>query len=323
MKTQRTLIITLILTALLTVSAAADGTNVRLDAIGDNNSVTVDFGGYTPTIVNDRTYVHTRGFAEAAGMKITWDEEAKTAFIKVKANINSQKPVELYAARQFELLSDRALGEPSDITVSISLDNSGALLRYNYLTDGAMDGLGKTIDMDGAAYMENNSALMVPLRGVMEALGMNVGWEQDTLTASISIPETVSVPDGLEHISYWVPAQEYYTGNAQPDYIPDSEHEIGEYLGSFQITKYCPCNICNGGWGPYTAWAGEIIPGQTIGVNPDIIPKLAWVYIDGIGWRRAEDTGGGIGTYHIDMAVENHYEATHNYIGYRDVWIAK
>lgn len=323
MKVLRISITALMLTALFTAQAMAAQTQVRLDAVGNGNCVTVDFGSYAPTVVNDRTYVHSRGFADAAGIKITWDSDSKTAFIKVIADADSQKPIEVYAARRFELLNDRAPGVPSDITISMTLHNSSALLRYNYLADGKMEGLGKTIPMDGATYMENDSALMIPLRGAMEALGLTVGWEQETLTAAVSVPKTVSVPDGLEYIDYWLPPQDYYIGDAPPNYIPDGVHELGEYLGNFRITKYCPCNICNGSWGGYTAWAGEIIPGQTIGVNPDIIPKLAWVYIDGIGWRRAEDTGGGIGTYHIDMAVSNHYEATHHSLGSRDVWIAK
>lgn len=323
MKLQMSAALGIALAAAMSVSALADGISVRLDAVANDYSQTVDFGEYAPTQINNRTYVHTRGFAEAAGMKITWDGEAQTAFIKVMADENSDKPVEVFAAKQFAAIADRALGTPSDITVSLSLNNSKALLRYNYDVGGVMNGLGKNITMDGAAYMQSNSALMVPLRGIMEALGLTVGWEQESMTAYISVPENAFVPDGLEQTDTWLPEREYYTGNAMPDYIPDGAHEIGEYLGSFRITKYCPCDICNGDWGPYTAWAGEIIPGQTIGVNPDIIPKLAWVYIDGIGWRRAEDTGSGIGTYHIDMAVDNHYEATHNYIGYRDVWIAK
>ncbi len=41
--------------------------------------------------------------------------------------------------------------------------------------------------------------------------------------------------------------------------------------------------------GAYTAWAGELIPGQTIAVNLKLFLKLSWVY-DGYGYRHAEDT---------------------------------
>ena len=65
----------------------------------------------------------------------------------------------------------------------------------------------------------------------------------------------------------------------------------GKYLGRFKITHYCPCYTCNGSNSGRTACAGQIIPGQTIAVDPSVIGKLQWVYIDGYGYRRAEDCG--------------------------------
>ena len=45
----------------------------------------------------------------------------------------------------------------------------------------------------------------------------------------------------------------------------------GKYLGRFKITHYCPCYTCNGSNSGRTAWAGQIIPGQTIAVDPSVI----------------------------------------------------
>lgn len=97
----------------------------------------------------------------------------------------------------------------------------------------------------------------------------------------------------------------------------------GTYLGTFKITHYCPNSCCNGGYGNNTAWAGEIIPGQTIAVDPSIIPKLSRVYIDGYGVRIAEDCGGGIRGNHIDVAMATHAEAMAKGVVYRDVYLAE
>lgn len=97
----------------------------------------------------------------------------------------------------------------------------------------------------------------------------------------------------------------------------------GRYLGRFKITHYCTCATCNGGYGNSTAWAGRIIPGQTIAVDPSVIGKLQWVYIDGYGLRRAEDCGGAIKGNRIDMAVESHSLAYKLGVVYKDVYLAE
>lgn len=300
--------------------------NVRLNNItADNTRSDVYFDGHDPIQIYSHTYVHARSFADAAGMIVGWDQDNLTAFIKIKADANSDKPIERYAASQFDLLAGRAPGIPSNITVSLMLDNAQALLRYNYdIGGGNVAGLGKTVEMEGAATTVDYGVMMVPLRSLMEMLGIDVYWDQDAMTVDLWLPDTVTVPDGLEATDKWIPDNTYNTANNPPDYTPDGAHEIGEYLGSFRVTRYCPCNICNGGWGSNTAWAGTIIPGQTVAINLGSgIPKLAWIYIDGFGWRRAEDTGGGVAVNQIDLAVATHYEATHGGVTYHDVWLAK
>lgn len=96
----------------------------------------------------------------------------------------------------------------------------------------------------------------------------------------------------------------------------------GKYLGRFKITHYCPCYTCNGSNSGRTAWAGQIIPGQTIAVDPSVIGKLRWVYIDGYGYRRAEDCG-AFGGNHIDVAVPTHSMALDMGVVYKDVYLAE
>ncbi|WP_202081435.1 3D domain-containing protein [Caldalkalibacillus salinus] len=49
--------------------------------------------------------------------------------------------------------------------------------------------------------------------------------------------------------------------------------------------------------------------GRTIAVDPNIIPIGTWVYIDGVGLRRAEDIGGAVRGNKIDVYFEDHNQA--------------
>ncbi|MEG2053984.1 MAG: 3D domain-containing protein [Oscillospiraceae bacterium] len=50
-------------------------------------------------------------------------------------------------------------------------------------------------------------------------------------------------------------------------------------------------------------------------VDPNIIPLGTWLYIDGVGIRQAQDTGGAIKGNKIDVAVDTHQNAL-NWAGY-------
>jgi uncharacterized protein YabE (DUF348 family)/3D (Asp-Asp-Asp) domain-containing protein len=54
-----------------------------------------------------------------------------------------------------------------------------------------------------------------------------------------------------------------------------------------------------------TASGTTVQQGRTIAVDPDVIPLGWWVYIDGIGLRRAEDTGGAIKGNKIDVYYDS------------------
>ncbi|MBP1996188.1 ubiquitin-like domain-containing protein [Paenibacillus eucommiae] len=50
----------------------------------------------------------------------------------------------------------------------------------------------------------------------------------------------------------------------------------------------------------------KVSEGRTIAVDPKIIPLGWWVYIEGIGLRRAEDIGGAVKGKKIDVYYDNH-----------------
>lgn len=95
------------------------------------------------------------------------------------------------------------------------------------------------------------------------------------------------------------------------------------YLGDYTTTHYCCekyAHICGGGNG-ITATGTHVTAGRTIAVDPSVIPYGTTVYIEGYGFRVAEDCGGGVNGKHIDIAVDTHANALAMGSGTRGVWI--
>ncbi len=77
-------------------------------------------------------------------------------------------------------------------------------------------------------------------------------------------------------------------------------------LNSVTLTAYSPNE--GGGYGR-TATGVKAVEGRTIAVDPSVIPLGWWVFIDGIGYRRAEDTGGAVNGQKIDVYFNSYAEA--------------
>ncbi len=329
-----------VLTAVTAVglgSAQAADISVRMDYIASDGQTYVQFGDIKPFQVDNRTLVPARDMAEAAGMEVTWDQATQTAILTLTPNAYSDKPIERYAAELISQINGFGLDmQPLNITAALRLYDANAVIRYNFTdSDGDIVAIGKKYEMDSLAALVNDGTLVVPIRHSMEMFGLNVDWNQDEMCAYVSIPDNPKAPDDMAIIanhgegdySTPLPAPENYSTLYIPTggdgAIDTSGMTIGAYIGNFKITHYCPCAICTGGYGGNTAWAGKLIPGQTIAVNPNTIPKLSWVYIDGYGFRRAEDTGGGINAYQIDVAVPVHSLALELGVVYKDVYFAQ
>jgi len=86
-----------------------------------------------------------------------------------------------------------------------------------------------------------------------------------------------------------------------------SRHEERKTVQIFEATAYCSCVKCCGKSDGITASGVKVHPG-TLAVDPKVIPFGTKVYIEGMGWFIAEDTGNFSGK-RIDIYMETHEEA--------------
>lgn len=82
-------------------------------------------------------------------------------------------------------------------------------------------------------------------------------------------------------------------------------------VGSFEATAYCPCPICCGKWSSdvenkKTSIGVGAYQGNTVAVDPSVIPYGTKLYIDGVGTFIASDCGGAIKGNRLDIYVVNH-----------------
>lgn len=86
--------------------------------------------------------------------------------------------------------------------------------------------------------------------------------------------------------------------------------DIGEPLGEFMLTAYCPCAKCCGKTDGITSTGTLAAEGRTIAVDPRVIPYGSAVTIyftDGTSHTyTAEDCGGAIKANRIDVFFSSH-----------------
>lgn len=80
------------------------------------------------------------------------------------------------------------------------------------------------------------------------------------------------------------------------------DFKYSKVLNNVSMTAY---SAEQQGIGTRTASGTRVTEGRTIAVDPNIIPIGWWVYIEGIGFRRAEDTGGAIKGNKIDVYYDS------------------
>lgn len=143
-------------------------------------------------------------------------------------------------------------------------------------------------------------------------------------------PDTVGSPCIDYHTRAWAcnrspsnrPAQDGTPGNDR--IVPIS------VTGKIRVTAtaYDNCPICTGKTKDHPAFGitssgVPATPDRTIAVDPQVIPIGTWVYIEGLGVYRAEDTGGAIRGNRIDIFMPTHEEALNFGIQELDVFLVE
>lgn len=144
-----------------------------------------------------------------------------------------------------------------------------------------------------------------------------IDWDQ-LLELNPSIRATYPLQKGMKVM---IPVHTSFTPISQP--VMNVEKPIG-YTRSgelLQFTRILNCTITAYTAGPestgkrpgdpgygITASGTRVQEGRTIAVDPELIPIGSKVYIAGIGYRIAEDTGAAIRGEHIDLFL-NDYSA--------------
>lgn len=98
-----------------------------------------------------------------------------------------------------------------------------------------------------------------------------------------------------------------------PEYIEEDYIEPVEtkkdYVYIFEATAYCPCEVCCDEWSDGITYTGtKATEGRTIAVDPKVIPLGTKVVIDGNEYI-AEDIGGGVNGYYVDIFFNSHDDA--------------
>ena len=80
----------------------------------------------------------------------------------------------------------------------------------------------------------------------------------------------------------------------------------------FKVTNYIPRSPKYGKFNDgLTATLTRAEPSaRIVAVDPALIPYGSWVWIEGLGWYRAEDCGGAIKGFRLDLLVATEKEAT-------------
>jgi 3D (Asp-Asp-Asp) domain-containing protein len=75
------------------------------------------------------------------------------------------------------------------------------------------------------------------------------------------------------------------------------------------VTAYLPIDSVEGRYSGLTSTGAMAKPGFTVAVDPEVVTFNSWILIEGLGWRKAQDTGNAITGKKIDLCLSTTEEA--------------
>ena len=90
---------------------------------------------------------------------------------------------------------------------------------------------------------------------------------------------------------------------------PETQPFKAETIGEFKITYYSASVPECGSTHGITKSGAKVWDGVTVAVDPNVIPLGTYLYIEGVGLRVAQDTGGAVKGNVIDVYVPTSSEA--------------
>ncbi len=328
---------------------AIDSPSIHFEKLVKAEDHTLRLSSLRPVMIDGTMLVPAKEVFSELGIDVGWDEDRRSVKF-VGETKDSTTPLERRIA---EVLSaNKEIDEEAtenSVIVYVPQDSCKVVVMYNYRDKEDKNiNVEKIYNSNTSAKIDENNVAYVPMRTVAECFGLDIRWDDENLcvfipgadktdtaedvarsteTPSVVLENTVGInrptmqPIESAEVPSGQTAPSGVSGQASAGTAPSSgKYNVGTYIGKFKITHYCTCTKCNGSWGSKTAYGGAIRPGVTIAVDPSVIKKLSWVYIDGYGVRLAEDVGGAIRGKHIDMAVGDHSTAMAMGVTYKDVW---
>ena len=77
----------------------------------------------------------------------------------------------------------------------------------------------------------------------------------------------------------------------------------------YVATAYLPVDPIEGRRSGLTVTGAPAKPHFTVAVDPMVVPINSWIWIDGLGWWKAQDTGNAIRGKKIDLCLSTRKEA--------------
>ncbi len=75
------------------------------------------------------------------------------------------------------------------------------------------------------------------------------------------------------------------------------------YYEEYIVTAYLPIDSAEGRYSGLTASRAVAKPYFTVAVDPTVVPINSWIWIEGLGWWKAQDTGDAIRGQKIDLCL--------------------